>query len=304
MKDKKDKPKPIPPYSEEAEKCVLGSILLDADRVLDLCVEAGLTPDSFRFSAHGRIYRACTEMWRDGRPIDGMTIGEKLRLQRPDEVAVQLSDLEHIIDETPTTAHAEYYADVVLQKELLRRTIACAREVEQDCCTCEDAYAVVTRAEQAFLNITGDEGPTRAWSQVMRENTARIDEILAGNGTFAGLPSGFGNLDRILLGFKESEMIILAARPSMGKTALALNIAERIALGKTSDHTVHPVGVFSLEMSVDALALRMLCSHARVPSHSRAATLAPPSSGPSTPSSWPNASSPSDAAHPHSRHTC
>ena len=257
----------IPPYSEEAEQSVLGSILLDAERVLDLVVENGLRPSSFHVPRLRTIFEAMMEMWRDGRPIDVLTVSEKIKAKGEMDRIGGMIVLDRLVDATPTAAHAEYYMDIVLQKELLRRTIDCARGIEDDCYKDEDAYTVVSRAEQSVFSLCDEDAITQPWAETVCGNAVRIDSIVNGNGSFMGIPSGYHNMDEILLGFKESEMTILAARPSMGKTALALNIAERIALGQTSDRTPRPVGVFSLEMSADSLVLRMLCSHAKVPSH-------------------------------------
>jgi len=259
--------KRLPPYSEEAEKSVLGSVLLNAEKVMDLCLEAGLTPESFHVHPHRAIYEACVDMWRDSRPIDLMTVGEKLRVRNALDGIGGNTFLESLIDATPTAAHSEYYIQVVFQKHLLRKVIECAREAEDDCYKDDDARKVVSRAEQSFLSIADLKAAGESWPDVVQGNMARIKAIADGRGSFAGIPSGFRNVDEVLLGFKESEMIVLAARPSMGKTALAMNIVERIALGKTTDRQPKAVGVFSLEMSTDMLVLRMLCSHTRVPTH-------------------------------------
>ena len=257
----------IPPCSEEAEQCVLGAILLDAQRVMDVCVEKGLRPETFYGGENKRVFEAFMELWRDGRPIDALTVSEKLKNMGELERIGGTMFIDRLVDVTPTAAHAEYYADIVLSKDLLRRTIYCAWDIEEDCYKDEDAQAVVARAEQAVFTLGDGGATTQPWPDKVRDNLSRIDEIVSGGGSFAGISSGYNNIDEILLGFKESEMIILAARPSMGKTALALNIAERIALGQTKDHVSRPVGVYSLEMSADALVIRMLCSHSRVASH-------------------------------------
>jgi len=257
----------MPPYSEEAEQGVLGSVLLDAERVLDLAVENGLRPESFHVPNHRTIFQALMDMWRDGRPVDMLTVSEKLKAKSALDRVGGAIFIDRLVDATPTAAHAEYYMDIVMQKELLRRTIKCARAMEDDCYQDDDAFSVVARAEQSVFSLCDEDAGTRPWADTVRDNATRIDNIISGSGSFMGIPSGYHNIDNILLGFKECEMTIIAARPSMGKTALALNIAERIAMGQTTDHAPRPVGVFSLEMSADSLVLRMLCSHSRVPSH-------------------------------------
>lgn len=257
----------IPPYSEEAERSVLGSVLLDADRVMDVCIEMGLRPESFHAQNHRDVFEVMMELWRDGRPIDVLTVAEKLKGKRAFEKVGPMNFANGLIDDTPTAAHAEYYANIVAQKDLLRRTLACARAIEVDCLENDDAKGVLARAEQSVFDLGNDTGGLAIWEDTVKESVARIDRLVNGDGSFAGIPSGYYNVDDLMAGFKPGEMVILAARPSMGKTSLALNIAERIALGQTMDRTPRPVGVFSLEMSADSLAIRMLCSNARVPSH-------------------------------------
>lgn len=257
----------LPPHSEEAETSVLGSILIDPARLMDACLERGLSTESFHVKKNGLVFEALTELWRASEPVDPLTVSERLKSKNLLEQVGGNVGIDRLIDSTPTAAHAEFYLDIVLQKELLRSVLACARRVEASCYLDDDAQDVLAKAEQAFFGLRGDDTDGRSWEQAVRDNAARIKEVVEGGGSFAGIPSGYLNMDQVLLGFKASEMIIIAARPSMGKTALALNIAERIAIGSTTDRTPKPVGVFSLEMSTDALIIRMLCSHARVPSH-------------------------------------
>jgi len=255
------------PYSEEAEQGLLGSVLLAAERVMDLCMQAGLGPGSFYISAHRRLFEVMTELWQAKRPIDVLSVGDLLKKKGAETQVGGALYLDRLIDATPTPAHAEYYLGVVKETELLRRVIRCARDAEQACYgEYEAAQDVVAKAEQAFFNICEHKTETKPWPQAIRFNVSRIADARNGIG-FGGIPTGFVNLDKLLQGLKPSEMFVLAARPSMGKTALAMNIAERIALGHNADRTQHAVGVFSLEMSVDMLALRMLCSRARVASH-------------------------------------
>lgn len=257
-----------PPCSPEAEKGVLGSILLDASRVMDLCVEMQLTPESFYVPAHRAIYGAMEEMVRHGALIDILTVGEQLSEKDVLDQVGGVDFLERLVDATPTTAHAEYYIDLVRQKHLLRSVIDCAREAERSCYEeHQSADLVLSSVEQSFLNITERQhGFLVPWHNAIQASMERVDNILThGPGAGGGTPSGFANLDKILQGLKPSEMIVLAARPSMGKTSLAMNICENIALGG-KDRPARPVAIFSLEMAQEALALRMLCARARVPS--------------------------------------
>ncbi|MCE9613711.1 MAG: replicative DNA helicase [Lentisphaerae bacterium] len=259
----------LPPCSEEAERGVLGSVLLDASRVMDLCITAQLVPESFHVPAHRMIYEALVDMHQQGGVIDVLTATERLQTLGRLEQVGGATALDRLIDSTPTAAHADYYIDIVRQKHLLRLVIDCARRTEQEAYEAEDgADLVLSRAEQAFLDITeGRHGDNVPWPEAVKGTMDHIERVLHMHRGLTGLSSGFLNLDAMLQGLRVGEMIVIAARPSMGKTSLAMNIAENVALGKNDpDRMARPVGIFSLEMSYEALVLRMLCSHAGVPS--------------------------------------
>jgi replicative DNA helicase len=260
----------LPPYSEQAERGVLGAVLLDAERVLDLCIERQLTPESFHVPAHRLVYEALLELSRAAKPVDVVTLADRLQAAGDLDRIGGPVELDRLIDGTPTAAHAEYYIDIVRQKHLLRSIIACSRRAEQDCYGAEcDADELLGRVEQAFMDITEHQhGTVTNWDRAVGDVMDQVDHILRTRRGLTGVSSGFVNLDKKLQGMRPGEMIVVAARPSMGKTALAMNIAERVALGTHDpDRTPRPVGVFSLEMSHDALVLRMLCTHARVSGH-------------------------------------
>lgn len=259
----------VPPYSEEAERGVLGSILLDSANVMDVCIERQLVPESFYVPAHRVIFDTMLGMSRDGAVIDALTVTERLKSANKLDNVGGAVFLDRLIDSTPTAAHAEYYIDIVRQKHLLRAIIACSREAELECHTSQDsADLVLSRTEQAFMDIAERQhGHVAPWSDAIKKTMEHIENILVTRRGLNGISTGMLNLDKILLGFRPGEMIVLAARPSMGKTSLAMNIAENVALGKGDPNRVgRPVGIFSLEMSHEALVLRMLCSHAEVSS--------------------------------------
>ncbi len=261
----------LPPSSEEAEKGVLGAILLDYERVMGLCGEQGLNADSFYLPANRRVYEAMESLWREGRPIDLLTVAERLNAAGHLAAVGGPMFLEHLMDVTPTAAHAEYYIEVVRQKHLLRAVMDCARDAERLCFSSEaetDADAVLGRVEQAFFEI-GDRrlSAQRPWRDVVLEVMGQFDKIRSTGLTITGVPTGFRGIDRVLLGMQPGNMIILAARPSMGKTSLALNIAENAALGLNDEGRVTPVGIFSLEMSAADIVKRMICGRARLSSH-------------------------------------
>jgi replicative DNA helicase len=258
----------IPPFSEEAERGVLGSILLDASRVMDLCVASQLEPESFHVPAHRTLYETLCDLYRQGAVIDVLTVSERLRTDNRLDGVGGAAALDQLVDGTPTAAHAEYYIDIVRQRHLLRSIIGCAREAEASCYgTQESADSILGRIEQAFLNITERQhGQMAPWADSVKRTMERIDRVFSaqGVGALRGISTGFANLDHVLQGMRPSEMIILAARPSMGKTSLAMNIVENVAMGVGGDHAPRAVGVFSLEMSADSLVMRMLCSLAEV----------------------------------------
>ena len=257
----------LPPYSDEAEKGVLGSILLDAGRVVDVCITSQIEPDSFHVPAHRMIYDAVRDMYSEAKVIDVLTVTERLDALGMLDTVGGSTALDRLIDSTPTAAHAEYYIDIVRQKHLLRDIIDSARYSEQECYeTTDSADEILSRCEQAFLDISERQhGSMLAWPDAIKDTMKQIESILDSRRGLRGLSSGFLNIDRVLQGLRPSEMIVLAARPSMGKTSLAMNIAEHVALGRNDpDKKGHAVGIFSLEMSYGALVMRMLCSHAEV----------------------------------------
>lgn len=267
----------VPPHNAEAERGVLGSILLDSARVMDLCVEAGLTPEAFYEPEHTILFEVLSVMARAATAIDAVTVVERLKAANQFERVGGAAFLERLIELTPTAAHAEYYIDIVRQKFLLRTILGCVRTTEHSCYEeSGSADLILSQAEQAFLNITSrnQRGDGMAWPVAINATMAHIERLFnLGPGAVSGLPTGFRNLDNKLRGLRNGEMIVLAARPSQGKTSLAMNIAECAMLGqdiygrpmKGDNNRAHPVAVFSVEMSQESLALRMLCGFAAVP---------------------------------------
>lgn len=269
------------PHSLEAERGVLGSILLDTSsgagsRVIDLCTEAGIAPDAFYSQPHALLFETLQEMARAGAAIDPVTLTERLKaLNRFDSVG-GLTTIQSLIDNTPTAAHAEYYIDILRQKFLLRRIIESSRDAERRCF--DEAVSpdvILGEVEQNFLSLSDRSiGGQLTWPQALNSTMAAIEHMfeLGPNGIL-GLPTGLANLDQKLHGLRAGEMIVLAARPSMGKTSLAMNIAECVSCGtdifhqpmKFGHNRPHAVLVFSLEMSSESLAMRMLCGYAGVP---------------------------------------
>ena len=259
----------IPPYSEEAEKGVLGAILLDSDRALNLAIDNRITPETFYTPAHRTIYEAMVSMLSSGQAVDVLTLADFLRAGDKIKSIGGDTYLDQLIDSTPTAAHAEYYIDIIRQKYLLREIINCARDAENSCYGGEfNADSLLSEVEQNFLNITENQhGDITEWTDAVKEVMEYIEKVfLTKKGMGTGVSSGFVNIDHKLSGLRGGEMIVLAARPSMGKTSLAMNIAENVALGRGDpDEKSHAVGIFSLEMSYMSLVTRMICCHAEVP---------------------------------------
>lgn len=256
----------LPPYSEEAERGVLGSALLDPERVIDLCVEGNLGADSFYIPSHRALFEMLVQMRSENRAIDLLTVSQRLKdLGQLDQVGGS-PYLEQLVDGTPTSAHAEYYIDIVRQKFLLRCIIERSRTAIEACYYGEDtADSILDHAEQSMFDISDFQRRSMMpWPTVIKNAITQIDHIMTEKRDITGIPTGFIDLDRITHGLQPGDMIIIAARPSMGKTSLAMNIAENVALGDVSDHMRRPVAIFSLEMSTDQLARRMLCSRAGV----------------------------------------
>jgi replicative DNA helicase len=257
-----------PPHSEEAERGVLGSVLLDAAHVLDLCIEGQLTPEAFYIPAHASVMEAVLDLGRDGRPVDVLTVAERMKGAGSLDRAGGPLFLDGLIEATPTAAHAEYYIDIVRQKFLLRTIIDKANRAISTCHRdAGDASAVLSAVEQSFFDIGADiqRGAVTRWGDAVVAVMKQVEHFLSARDGVNGLASGFKNLDHIVGGMRPSNMIILAARPSMGKTSLAMNIAQNVALGRgMADKTPRAVAVFSLEMSKEELVLRMLCTEAKV----------------------------------------
>lgn len=257
-----------PPYSEEAEKGVLGAALLDGARIIDLCRINKLSEESFFIQAHKVLYRCLLDMQETGRQIDLLTVAEFLKGRGELELVGGADFLDALVDATPVAAYGSHYIEIVRDKFILRELIARANDTIESCYDVEDsAESVLNEAEQRFLSLAEDRDIQMAsWQTLVDESLNEINLVIEGKRQGTGLPTGFNNLDEALLGLHGSEMIILAARPSMGKTALAMNIVERMATGKCKDKKDHKVAVFSLEMSAEALTRRMLCSRGRVSS--------------------------------------
>ncbi|GEO27278.1 replicative DNA helicase [Alicyclobacillus acidoterrestris] len=251
----------MPPQQVEAEQAVLGAMLISEDAVNE-ALEL-LEAEDFYRSAHQSIYRAMREVYDAGQPIDVVTVAAALRNR--DDALDQVGGAEYLADlaaAMPTALHVGQYAQIVREKALLRRIIAAATDIAEEGYSQElPASDVLADAEKRILELSQFQ-KTRDFthiSDVLETTFERIEQLYASDGSITGVPTGYSELDRMTSGFQKSDLIIVAARPSVGKTAFALNVAQNVAVR----HGV-PVAIFSLEMSKDQLVQRMLCAEAYI----------------------------------------
>jgi replicative DNA helicase len=253
----------LPPHSPEAEQGVLGCVLLSPNDCVGECVEkfkAG--SEVFYDLRHRTIFEALVEMYDQREAIDLITLQQRLKnKQRLDEVG-GLAYLGSLPDAVPSAANLSYYLDIVMEKYVLRKMIQTCTEVVGRVYEHEgEVDALLDEVERDILRIseTRVEGKTDKIKHLVNKAINTIEDYHQRQGMLTGAGTGFTDLDKMTSGLHGGEMIVVAARPSMGKTSLAMNIAEHAALEEKI-----PVGVFSLEMTSESLVLRMLCSRARV----------------------------------------
>lgn len=253
----------LPPHSPEAEQGVLGCILLSPNECVGDCVEkfkAG--PEVFYDLRHQTIYEALVEMYDSREAIDLITLQQRLKnKQRLDEVG-GLAYLSSLPDMVPSAANLVYYLDIVQEKFVLRKMIHTCTEVVSRVYEHEgEVDALLDEVERDILRIseTRAESNTGKIKDLVKKAISTIEDYHQRQGMLTGVGTGFADLDKMTSGLHGGEMIVVAARPSMGKTSLAMNIAEHVSMEEKL-----PVGVFSLEMTSESLVLRMLCSRSRV----------------------------------------
>ncbi|GIW97480.1 MAG: replicative DNA helicase [Pirellulaceae bacterium] len=252
-----------PPCDVAAEKAVLGSILLAPDVVNDLVLL--IKPDDFYDDANRKLFQHMVQMVDAGKKVDLTLLVDRLKKADDYEAIGGSAYLAQLANSVPNAAHAEYYAEIVRDKATLRRLIDAGTTILRDAYDeTQDPQELLGRAEQTVFAIQDDRSNNHAMSigQLMTESMERIDARLKGTHAHGGVDTHFADYDALCGGLHNGELIILAARPSMGKTALALNIAENVALKSRV-----PVLFVSLEMSGIELADRLLCSVARVNGH-------------------------------------
>ncbi len=254
--------KKILPHSIEAEQSVIGSMIMDKDAIL--MASEVLDNSDFYEQQHGILFDTMLELFNEGKPVDLVTLQNRLKEK---DVPPQLSSLEFIGDlvaSVPTSANVKYYAQIVRDKAVLRRLIKVAEEAANDCYLDKEKLdTILEKIEKQVFNISQNRG-TKEFADIKEIVLRSIDSIEAASknqGSVTGIATGFYDLDYKTAGLQPSDLILIAARPSMGKTAFALNIAEYVAL--RSNITT---AIFSLEMSQDQLAKRLLAMNSRVDS--------------------------------------
>ncbi len=252
----------IPPHNIEAEQAVLGCMLLDAD-VIPTVTELIKSEDFYR-DDHREICEAIVDITEKAGPVDIITVSEQLQLRGTLDGIGGLDYLASITGAVPTTANAKHYAKIVEEKALLRRLIKAAADISgMSYEASEEAAFVLDRAEKSIFDILqkrSTQGFTHI-KDVLLETFSRLEELYNSKGFITGIPTGFNDLDFKTAGLQNSDLVLIAARPGMGKTAMALNIAQYAAVQR---HV--PVAIFNLEMSKDQLVNRMLCSEVMVDS--------------------------------------
>ncbi|MCE5039034.1 replicative DNA helicase [Staphylococcus auricularis] len=252
------------PHSNEAEQSVLGAIIIDP-KLINSTQEV-LLPESFYRGAHQHIFRAMMELNQDEREIDAVTLMDKLIQEgRLNEAggAEYLGELSTVV---PTTRNIDYYIDIVYKHAAKRRLIQAADSIAKDGYNDElDLDSVLSDAERRILDLSNTR-QSEGFKEIrdilgdVYENAELLDQ---NSGQTPGIPTGYRDLDQMTAGFNRNDLIILAARPSVGKTAFALNIAQKVATNEAQ----YTVGIFSLEMGADQLATRMICSSGNVDSN-------------------------------------
>ena len=253
----------VPPQNIEAEQWVLGGVLLESEAIAK--VLETLVPDDFYRESHRKICHCMIALFEKSEPIDLITLTDVLKNKNQLDEVGGGAYLSSLADNITTAANIEYYAKIVKEKSILRGLINTATEIVAR--GYEDSGEVVDLLDQAEKNIfrISESQIKPSFYEIknlLKESFKTIEKLYESKEIVTGVPSGFEELDKLTSGFQPSDLVIIAGRPSMGKTAFSLNIAQHAAIEKKI-----PAALFSLEMSKEQLVLRMLCSEAKVDAH-------------------------------------
>lgn len=255
----------VPPQNIEAERSVLGAMLLNPDVIGSAIEILRDTPaETFYVEAHQHLYQAVLDLFRKSVPVDSVTLMEQMNRDGTLEAAGGVSYIAGLTSAVPTSANIEYYAKIVLESALLRRLISTCSRIAGDAYAPQEAVEkILDQAEAEIFKIAERRqlNPIYHVGDLLEEGIHRIEEQLKIGTGITGVPTGFGQLDQMLSGLQPSDMIVLAARPSVGKTAFSLNFASHAAV-----HHQKKVIVFSLEMAKEQLVQRLLCMEGHVDS--------------------------------------
>lgn len=255
--------KKVQPNSPEAEKSVIGSMLMDRDAIIE--VVDVLVKEDFYQNTNGILYEAMVELYREGKPVDLITLQNKLKEKQVPESIQSLDYIRELVEAVPTSANAKQYAGIVKEKSILRKLIKVTEKITADCYLGKDEFSTILEETEKDVfhllqNASGREDfvPIR---DVVLNTLDQIEEASKNKGKIIGIPTGFTDLDYKLTGLHPSQLLIVAARPAMGKTAFVLNIAQHVAFRQNV-----PVAIFSLEMSKEQLVTRLMSMEAMIDS--------------------------------------
>ncbi|MBX7149341.1 replicative DNA helicase [bacterium] len=252
----------IPPQNIEAEKAVLGAILIDHDsinKVSDL-----ITPEAFYLDSHTKIFSAMLTLNEKSEPTDFLTVSNFLQSQGTLELVGGASYLSSLADSIPSSANVVSYARIIHDRSMVRRLIEASADIAtKGYENPDDAQMLIDSAEQIIFSLSENRARSGFANvkDIVIDSFKKIEELVENQKTITGVATGFNDLDNMTCGFQPGDLVIIAARPSMGKTAFALNIAEHAAIREGQ-----PVAIYSLEMSKESLVTRMLCAEARLDS--------------------------------------
>ena len=253
----------IPPQALDVERAVLGAMLIDPGAVG--AVLEVLDETSFYQTAHRQLFTAIVSLYEKGQPVDQITVVQELTRRKKLEEVGGAFTVAQLAGDVGTSVNAEYHARIVLEKSLRRKMIDISAQVASECyAESQDGFQLLDRAEQRFFSLSqGSIGKGfKQIESILHDTFEIVEKAHKRAGAYSGLATGYKDLDELTAGLQPSEMIVVAGRPGMGKTAFGISVARNVAVKEKV-----PVGIFSLEMSEQQVAQRLLCAEARVDSH-------------------------------------